>query len=437
MDLLTKNRLYIKNFFLYIFIISLGLIAPISVDIPKIICALGIVVLSILYKDKIGQSIQKNRIYFWEIQAFVVYILLLILFGWLFIKSTYKPTFSDIEMMLTFYTLLSFFVLLVSIDISIETIKKIFLLFAISIAVNGFCVLFFIYGYKELFTHPIETLIIVVQNRFTSGAMVLGKNIFLKDYSLYFGIASLISLYLLILPNSKYRILLFSIFFFNILFLLLTINRGSIIGVLIGGIPLFILFLKHQKRLYKIIYSLVIVFILLSMVLNLPDTITNRFHEIPTETNAFMKHGEDEGSASTRLRIWQIIFSHSKEFWLFGNNPLYSNQILHQYFVEAGHQDYVQSGYIAHNTYLAHWLKGGLLSLILFLFLIIYPIIKMIQLHRCSYFIFSFLVFFALVGLEDTYCETRHKPALLLFFFLFFLAFISKQLTQLAESKPS
>ncbi|MGL6021951.1 MAG: O-antigen ligase family protein, partial [Chitinophagaceae bacterium] len=229
-------------------------------------------------------------------------------------------------------------------------------------------------------------------------------------------------------------IVLIILFLLNILFLLLTINRGSIIGVLIGGVPLILLFLKYQKRVYKIIYSLLIVLVLLCVILNLPDTITNRFYEITTETNAFMKQGADEGSASTRLRIWQIVFSHSKEFWLLGNNPLYANQILHQYFVEAGHQDYVEFGYLAHNTYIAYWLKGGFLLLLLFLFLIIYPLIKMIRFHQYSYFVFSVLIFFTIVGIEDTYCETRYKPAILLLFFLFFITFLSQKLVKIEHS---
>ncbi|MGL6022948.1 MAG: hypothetical protein ACRC0A_07600, partial [Chitinophagaceae bacterium] len=251
MSQIIRNRAYIRNIFLYFFIFSLGLIAPISVDCTKIICGLGIVVLTILYKDKIATTIKNNKVYFWGIQAFVFYILLLILGGWLFIKSAYKPTFSDIERMLTFYTFLSFFVLLISIDINIEVIKKVLFLFAISVVINGIFVLFYIYGFKSFLFHPIDILNIASQQRFTSGQVVFGKSIFLKDYSLYFGIASLISLYLLIVPKSRYKIVLIILFLLNILFLLLTINRGSIIGVLIGGVPLILLFLKYQKRVYK------------------------------------------------------------------------------------------------------------------------------------------------------------------------------------------
>ncbi|MGL4347788.1 MAG: hypothetical protein ACRCR9_06895, partial [Chitinophagaceae bacterium] len=148
MSQIIRNRAYIRNIFLYFFIFSLGLITPISVDCTKIICGFGIVVLTILYKDKIGTTIKNNKVYFWGIQAFVFYMLLLILGGWLFIKSDYKPTFSDIERMLTFYTFSSFFVLLISIDINIEVIKKVLFLFAISVVINGIFVLFYIYGFK-------------------------------------------------------------------------------------------------------------------------------------------------------------------------------------------------------------------------------------------------------------------------------------------------
>jgi O-antigen ligase len=207
----------------------------------------------------------------------------------------------------------------------------------------------------------------------------------------------------------------------NACLLMFTINRGTMIGFCMA-LVLMAIYFSWKLVLYKKMIALLCMIAAVMLIVEfMPQEIKIRFLLMISDGEAFIQEGYDNGSVSTRLKIWEILMSHKQDFWLFGDGPLYGSDCLRDYFVEAGYERYVNYGFVYHNQYLAYFHHYGILGLLFLPFLLFYPLYAMIRYCRFSVTLTAIIIVFAFACIEDRYLgKTMVAAILFVFFFSYF-----------------
>jgi O-antigen ligase len=153
---------------------------------------------------------------------------------------------------------------------------------------------------------------------------------------------------------------------------------------------------------------------------------------VVSESKAFVREEHDSGSTSIRLTIWKVQLSHVKEFWLFGEGPIYAKKRFGDYLIKAGYQRYVDTGYVYHNQYLAEFHYYGVAGLFFLTFLLFYPLYSSLRRRRFSMALTAITVVFAIALMEDRYLSKDMVAALL---FMLYFSFFQVDKWRFLENK--
>ncbi len=418
-----------KEFFLkhswlfFVFIAALGFIGPITIDAAKGIYLLTTVSFLVLYRHELlawYRSHASEQLYLKGLLFFVLYGLVLVLV-WLLLPNKYalRPSYSCLEELMSNYLFMPLFCILIGQGLTQKNFERGMMLFSLGTALCSIFLLCVHYDMLQLFSAPAAFFNNVFSCRFLNcGSSMFGAPIFLKDYSFYPALGALMVVPFMVRYGGAKRLAFATLFLLNTLFLFLTVNRGTMVGFGLSLLLMFFYFLRIFSWQKRLVASLAIVTMVAVVVLMLPQSVKGRFVEIVSEGRAFFQSGHDSGSVSTRLTIWKVLLSHVKEFWLFGEGPMYATERLRMYFAEAGYQHYTDMGFVYHNQYLAYFHQYGLVGLLAMLFFLLYPLYATLCTRRFSIVLLSIIIIFAVAMMEDRYLG-KNKVTMLLFLYYF------------------
>ncbi len=420
-----KDFLLRHSWLFLAFMVVLGLTGPVTVDVVKGIYLLVVVLFFVVYRKELlvwCHSRVGELGYMKGLLFFVFYGLALVLI-WSALPNKYDlhPSYSCVEELMSNYLFMPLFCLLIGQQLSQRNFERGMILFSLCTVLSGFFLLYAYFDISLLFASPVEFFRGVLSCRFLDcGSRVLNLSVFLKDYSFYPTLGALLIVPFVVKYKGWKRFAFVALFLFNSLFLFLTINRGTMLGYACALLIMILYFLRTLSWKQKTVTAFVIVAVSVFVLLLLPQSITTRFGEISSESSAFFESGHNSGSVSIRLTIWKVLLSHVREFWLFGDGPIYATSHLRTYLVEAGYQDYVDSGFIYHNQYLAYFHQYGIVGLLLVPFVLFYPLYHMLRFRKFSVILLVIIVVFALALMEDRYWGKDKVMMLLSVFYLSF-----------------
>ena len=415
------------SWLLFVFLSVLALVGPMSSGFSKVLCVLCVPTFMVMYKEELRALYRERtaeRYYLYGILFFCLYVFVQVVV-WSFLpdKYGYKPTYGAIEEFLFAYLLLSLMAWVMGVGLTQKMFERIMVSFGLCTVLGGVFLLWAYLDMSLLWKSPSAFFSNVLQCRFLDcgSEKFPSMTIFLKDYSFYPTFGSLLLIPLAIKREGVKRWLLILLSILNACFLVFTINRGTMLGFGVALVLMAVYFTRKLAWRKKMLAVLCIAAAMALVVAVLPQSIKVRFVEMVSESNAFFKEGHDSGSASIRLTIWKTLLSHTKEFWLFGEGPLYGTNRLRAYLSEAGYQHYIDCGYIYHNQYLAYFHHYGIIGLLFLPFLLFYPLYAMWR-NRCfSVTLASIIIVFAIALMEDRYLGKAAVAALL--FILYFSFF--------------
>ncbi len=425
-----KNFLTKNSWILLVFVAVLGLVGPASVAANRAIQLLVILLFGVLYRGEMRAWYKEHaasRLYIKALFLFALYgLVLTAVWSLLPNPGGLRASYRDVEELLLAYVVMPLFCVAMSVGLSQKNFERAMLLFGVSTALGGVWLLCAYFDVSALFKTPTAFLNNVLSCRlFGCGTKHEWLSVFLKDYSFYPSLGALVLVPFFVNGRGAKRILAALFFAVNVLFLFLTINRGTMLSFGLALLLTVAYFLRRLRSWQKVGWALCLVLAAVLLVYMLPQSVKLRFAEIFTEGEAFFASGHDTGSVSTRLKIWEVLLSHVKEFWLFGDGPIYANSQLQQYLIEAGYQRYVDQGFIYHNQYLAYFHHYGVLGLLFMLFLLFYPLYASIRKNSYSVTLAAIVILFAVAQMEDRYIGAD-KVAMLMFFVYFSFFHVDK-----------
>jgi hypothetical protein len=411
---------------LLLFTISLGLTGSLSADINKVVYVLGVLaLLPCLYRALKGRMSEHcyERRYLRLLMLFVAYGILLIVV-WTFLPNRYdlKPTYGGIEELVFNYALLPLFCYAVGLNVSQKGFERAMVAFGCCTALNGFFLLFAYFDLATLVDTPSTFFSEVLRCRFTGcESRISWVDVFVKDYSFFPALGVLCIIPFAMRLSGWQRWLAAMVALLNVFFLLLTINRGTMVGFFTALLLIFFYSLRHLQWKSKMGYGLLFLVLCYSVVVFMPQSIKVRFADMCSESYLFFKEGHYTGSVSSRLTIWKTLMNHVGSFWLFGDGPIYATNKLRIYLTEAGFDGYVQSGFIYHSQYLAYFHHYGIVGLLFLPAALLYPIYATICRLQFSITLASILILFLFALLEDRYLgKAKVTPLLFFVYFSFF-----------------
>jgi hypothetical protein len=414
-----------SGWLLLLFIAVVGLAEPMIANVGKILYTSLLAAFGFLYIDEIKAWLREHiyeKTYLTILSIFVFYGFLLIII-WHFLPNPHHipPSYQNIEELLYNYLLLPVFCILAGLYTTQKLFERTMLLFSACTVLSGLFLLYAHFDITQLFQSPITFIKHVLQCRFTGCDSRIGwVNVFLKNYSFFPAMGALVAIPFVHKFRGWPRAGVIVLVLLNTCFLLFTVNRGTIIGFTLAIVLLFFYTIRGVSWKKKVIWSFVFIALSSILILLLPQHIKTRFVEMVTEIKLFFSTGHDSGSASIRLTIWEILFTHADEFWLFGAGPIYATDKLWLYFSDAGYQHYIDNGYIYHSQYLTYFHHFGIIGLLFLPIALLYPVYIMIRHRQISITLIGILVLFFMALIEDRYLGNP-KTAQLLFFIYFSL----------------
>lgn len=417
-----KEKIFL--FLSYLFTISLGFIAPISIDIPKVILCITLLWGLIFFRHELKQYLQQNtlqRIYVYGVLGFCGYGLLLVLLFTVIPNSHHiKPTFAPIENLTFTYLVYFLFSLLVAIKITQKQINHFVIIFIVGTTCSGLFLLYNYHGFSNLLNNPTEYFQSVFNARFMTAQSRFGfVDVFIKNYTFYPAFAAIFSLVFLFRSRKRYILFFLSTFLLNTFLIFFTLNRDGVLSLAIVIPVILIYYFFKVSTTKKLLLTGITILTIITIYITFPASLKVRLHEMTTESSLFFKEGHNTGSTSIRLTIWKTVLQHSPDFWLFGDGPVYANKKLHQYFIESGHQFYADSGFIHHNGYLYHFHHYGIFGLLFLLFFFLYPCYIMFKRKYFSITLCCIIIFFLLMLTTDTYLSKGSAQIILFWMYLF------------------
>ncbi len=203
-------------------------------------------------------------------------------------------------------------------------------------------------------------------------------------------------------------------------------------GILIFFVLMFFLIVKrmsHYNRWLSVALSVVVIAVFVSLF-----SFNSRFvimRNVLVNYNDYIEHPEFYvESTAERIQVWYCAFQLIPEKpWLgYGNGK--SGEVLMSKYQEYGFTKSVENRLNAHNQYLEVWLQLGLFGLLLLLFMLIVPLF-VIQKNKQSLY-FAFLMLIALNFLFESMLQ---RQAGIVFFSLFWCAFITLEMNEKAISR--
>jgi hypothetical protein len=408
---------------LFLFIAATGLVEPLVPNTAKILYTLYLATFGFLYLPEIKAWLRQHRCektWLTLLASFAGFGLLLIVV-WHFLPNPHHltPDYANIDELLFNYALLPVFCILIGLHVTQPTFERAMLLFGACTALFGCFLLYAYFDITPFFRAPVAFIENVLQCRFTNCESRLGwVNVFLKNYSFFPAVGALVLFPFVRKFRGMRKAGVLLLVMLNTLFLLLTINKGTLTGFALVMVVLFFDSIRSVSWKKKGIGGGIFLASCALLIVLLPHHIKARFAEMATEIQLFFTTGHDTGSASIRLTIWKTLLAHADEFWLFGAGPLYATGKLWIYFADAGYQHYIDSGFIYHSQYLTYFHHFGILGLLFLPTALGYPIYIMIRHRQLSLTLIGIIILFLVALIEDRYLGNA-KTATLLFFIYF------------------
>ena len=434
-----KSFLTRHSWLLFVFLCTLAFIAPVSIAFTKVMSVLVVPTFMVVYRQELKIWLREHiaeRCYLKGVLLFGLFVFIQVaIWSLLPNKYGYKPSYSALEESLLAYIFIPLLALVMGVGLTQKMFERAIMAFGLCTALGGILLLYLNFDMSQLLNSPTAFFSQVMECRFLGCE---GKfphlKVFLKDYSFYPTLGSLLLIPLVLKRKGAKRWLLVLLSALNALFLLFTNNKGTMVGFSAALVLMAVYFTRELAWRKRVFAALCIAAAMVLVVVVLPQSVKERFCDVVSESKAFVREKHDSGSTSIRLTIWKIQLSHVKEFWLFGEGSLYATNRLRAYLVEANYQNYVNAGYIYHNQYLAYFHAYGLIGLLFLLFLLFYPLYAMLRYRNFSMMLTTVIVVFAIALMEDRYLGKDMVAALL---FMLYFSFFQVDKWRFLENKTS
>jgi O-antigen ligase len=169
--------------------------------------------------------------------------------------------------------------------------------------------------------------------------------------------------------------------------------------VVIAGILVLIKIKDHSKRWYFLG-----AFIIAAVALFFSPTVQNRMQEM-NAANMEAPKGNNDNGTNVRSGIFACDIILLKEYWLVGAGTGDAQQELNECLSKYETHVYKAFDYNTHNEYLNIWISTGLLGIIVWLFCLVYPLIRAIkQKHWMHVY---FIVFMCICFVTENYLDRQ------------------------------
>lgn len=353
-----------------------------------------IIVHAVVSWNSFVKDLQVGKRYLFVFVIYFVYISLQTLF------ITWNPAWDDKTYYGIFEDLLLNFILVPVYVVSLKEcltprlLARFLLLFCTGCLLLNLYIVYDLVG-KGLFLDTSSAIDFLYTNRFGENKLaLLGGNLYLEPQTLYIALAALITYFLIfVYKNKVFRIFLVLMFLLFTFFLSFTVTKAGILAFILGFIIInFYIFKRCSLRTRWVMLvgmvSLVPVFgIFVSD--GLKGKYEERTEEIVREVENVKQGIYAGGTIAPRIGFIRESFIHIDEFGVWGlgvyaksrvNNWLQSSEVGLSAFTNV------------HNSFLHYWIQGGILGLLMIVFLFCAPFYQMLKNRRICWLICALTV---------------------------------------------
>lgn len=292
--------------------------------------------------------------------------------------------------------------------------------------------------FKSYLEGTIVAVIIVFINSTTEYYYTNNISVFFYDNLSYFSHVSYFSMYvnfsIVVLyyfwfsPSKKDYIPPYLNFLLSLIFSLLIIllaSKTGIITMFMIHIVCVVYWIKKYKK-YKQALSLVILLsLIISIGLYSSPNVLNRLYTM--KESIFGYNGSPNSSTSIRLAVWKESFSLIKERPIVGYGVGDVSDVLTEKYKEKGFYELANKHLNSHNQYIQILLGSGIVGLLYFMFILLYPLNKIKDLATYLLFILFILLMFVNM-LTESMLETQSGIIFFSFYISLFYCVINNKL---------
>ena len=305
--------------------------------------------------------------------------------------NRYAASWNRLEILLLYFFFIPVYVLSAKSFITSSLLKRSLLALCWGTMLFNFAKLFYLTGWT-LFTDTGAALEMLYATRFGCHLYFWGGHVYLEPQAIYLSVTAILSFFLVIrfMGHADRKVVVQGVILFilSLWFLSLTVTKGAILAFLGGFLILAFVFFCRMSWKQKLFTSGVVVALILSVWVSIPDTYVQRIKETQNEIENLKKGELVGGSIAPRVALIKESFDRIEQWGICGLG-VYKNAAAKEWFGQSHFANISSLGSNVHNCFLEFWMIGGIAGLFFILYYFFVPVVRMIKTKKCSVLVLS------------------------------------------------